>query len=341
MNGHLAIERCSGALSLQDGGRKGYQRYGLSGSGPMDRLAMAAANALLRNPPDASVLELGLGGGRFRMEGDGGTFAVAGAPCGLRIEGVPTACHRTIQLRPGQELAIDPPREGAFVYLAVAGGFQEAAQLGSVSLHLRAGIGGRQGRLFTTGDRLAFVASSGAGSRARGLERIALDRDAPIRVMLGPQADRFPQVGIDTFLSATFTVSHRADRMGYQLDGPPVTHGADGFNIVSDATVAGSIQVPGTGLPIVLMADRQTTGGYPKIATVISADLRRLAQRRPGDVVRFEPVDLGVAREAAFQQARQLAQLPDRVRPLAGIESDRLISANLAGEAIDALRDFM
>ncbi|GJE16560.1 5-oxoprolinase subunit C family protein [Methylobacterium marchantiae] len=339
MTGRLAIRRCSGALSLQDGGRTGYQRYGLSGSGAMDPLAMAAANALVGNPPGAAALELGLGGGRFVVEAGSAWLATAGAPCTVRIDGVPIAGHRTVSLPDGAELAIDPPREGTFVYLAVAGGFRAEPLLGSVSLHLRAGIGGAGGRLFQAGDGLDFVVSEGPAPGDRTIDAVALDRDAPIRVMLGPQADRFAKAGIDTLLGATFTVSHRADRMGYQLEGPAIAHGEAGYNIVSDATVAGSIQVPGHGRPIVLMADRQTTGGYPKIATVVSADLRRLAQRRPGEAVRFEAVDLARAREAALRRAHDLADLPTRLRPLGGIDVERLLGANLAGQAVDALRD--
>ena len=129
VTGRLVIRRCHGALSLQDGGRQGYQRYGLSGSGAMDRLAMATANALVGNAPDAPVLEFGLGGGRFVMEAGQGWFACAGAPCTLRIDGAPLAGHRTATLAEGAELIVDPPREGAFVYLAVAGGFEAGAVL--------------------------------------------------------------------------------------------------------------------------------------------------------------------------------------------------------------------
>lgn len=339
MTGRLTLTRCHGALSLQDGGRRGYQRYGLSGSGAMDPLAMATANVLVGNGVEAPVLEFGLGGGRLVVEAGPGRFACAGAPCTLRLDGAPIAGHRTVTLAEGAELVIDPPREGTFVYLAVAGGFEARPLLGSVSLHLRAGIGGIDGRTFRAGDTLAFPATEHAAPDDRTVDAVPLDRDAPIRVMPGPQADSFTKAGIDTLLDSTFTVSHRADRMGYQLDGPAIAHGAGGYNIVSDATVAGSIQVPGNGRPIVLMADRQTTGGYPKIATVISADLRRLAQRRPGDPIRFEAVTLAAAREAALERRRAVADLPGRLRPLAGIDVERLLGANLAGQAVDALRE--
>ncbi|WP_027170652.1 biotin-dependent carboxyltransferase family protein [Methylobacterium sp. 10] len=337
MTGRLAITRCHGALSLQDGGRRGYQRYGLSVSGAMDRLAMATANALVGNAVDAPVLEFGLGGGRFVVEAGRGWFASAGAPCPLRIDGMPIAGHRTMTLAEGTELEVAPPSEGTFVYLAVAGGFGAHSLLGSVSLHLRAGIGGAEGRLFRSGDGLAFTATEYAAPGDRTVDAVPLDRNASIRVMLGPQAESFTKSGIDTLLGSPFTVSHRADRMGYQLDGPAIAHGEGGYNIVSDATVAGSIQVPGNGLPIVLMADRQTTGGYPKIATVISADLRRLAQSRPGDPIRFEAVTLATAREAALERQRAIADLPGRLRRLAGLDVERLFRANLAGQAVDAL----
>ena len=333
--GRLSVKKTSGAVSLQDGGRTGFQRYGLSGSGPMDRLAMAAANALVGNPPDAPAVEFGLGGGRFLVEAGCGRFAVAGALCGIRLDGAPLAGHCSFHLAEGADLILDPPREGIFVYLAVAGGFCGTPILGSVSLHQRAGLGGIAGRGFQASDTIDWAGGTDSGDVT--LDAVPIGDDDPIRVVLGPQADRFTQDGLATLLNAAFTVSHRADRMGYQLDGPAIAHGPGGYNIVSDATVAGSVQVPGSGRPIVLMADRQTTGGYPKIATVVSADLRRLAQRRPGAIVRFAAVDLDTARDLARRRAAAIADLPARLRRLSGIDAERLMQANLAGQAVDAL----
>jgi len=336
MSADLHITRLTGAASLQDGGRRGFLRFGLSASGPMDPLAFAAANRLVGNPADAAALELGLAAASLRVEGGAVRLALAGAPSGLRLDGEPLAAHRSFVLREGSALTVERPREGVFAYLAAAGGFPVRSVMGSRALHQRAALGGLDGRPCREGDRLPLAASA-SGEADHSLDPIPLERDAPVRVVLGPQDDLFSQAGLATFLAETFTVSNRADRMGYQLDGPEIAHGAGGFNIVSDATVAGSVQVPGSGRPIVLLADRQTTGGYPKIATVISADLRRIAQRRPGEPVRFAAVDLAAATRLAREAAARIAALDTRLRPVEG-EAERLMAANLAGAAVDALR---
>ncbi|KQQ12140.1 urea amidolyase [Methylobacterium sp. Leaf123] len=336
MSARLHLARLTGAASLQDGGRRGYLRFGLSASGPMDPLAFAAANHLVGNPADAAALELGLAGASLRVEGGAVRLALAGAPSGLRLDGEPLAAHRSFVLREGSELTVERPREGVFAYLAAAGGFPVGSVMGSRALHQRAALGGLEGRACREGDRLPLAAPA-SYEADHSLDPIPLERAAPIRVVLGPQDDLFSQAGLATFLAETFTVSNRADRMGYQLDGPAIAHGAGGFNIVSDATVAGSVQVPGSGRPIVLLADRQTTGGYPKIATVISADLRRIAQRRPGEPVRFASVDLAAATRLAREAAARIAALNTRLRPVGG-EAERLMAANLAGAAVDALR---
>lgn len=336
MSGRLAILACAGAAGLQDAGRRGSGRHGLSASGPMDALALAAANALVGNPAGTIAIEFGLGGGRFRQEGGDAWMALAGAPSVIRVDDVRIADHRAFLLADGASLTIEAPRRGVFTYLACSGGFAVPESLGSRALHQRAGIGGLDGRGLRTGDVL-----TGAGDTpsldSGSLDPLALDTDAPVRVVLGPQADHFTPEAVALFTEATFVVSHRADRMGIQLDGPALTHGPKGYNIVSDATVMGSMQVPGGGRPIVLMADRQTTGGYPKIATVISADLRRVAQRRPGEAIRFRAIPLDEAFALARERATLVADLPRVIRAHgAGLE-DRLAGANLAGAAVDAL----
>ena len=336
MSGRLAVLACTGAVGLQDAGRRGHGRHGLSASGPMDALALAAANALVGNPAGTVALEFGLGGGRFRQEGGDAWMALAGAPSVIRVDGVAVADHGTFRLPDGAGLTVEAPRRGVFAYLARAGGFAVPERLGSRALHQRAGIGGLDGRGLRAGDGLA--GADDTPSLDPGfLDPLPLDTDLPVRVVLGPQADRFTPEAVALFTDAAFTVSHRADRMGIQLDGPALAHGPDGYNIVSDATVMGSVQVPGGGRPIVLMADRQTTGGYPKIATVISADLRRVAQRRPGEALRFRAVPLDEAFALARERAALVAALPRTVRARgAGLE-DRLAGANLAGAAVDAL----
>lgn len=339
---HLEVIACGPATGLQDRGRFGWQRYGVSSSGAMDSLALAAANALVGNPPGTAAVEFVLMGGRFRVAGGPARLAVAGADPTLAVDGTPGAPGRSLTLDDDQVLDVGAMRAGTFAYLAVAGGFAATPALGSLSLQARAGLGGIEGRGLRAGDRLPLCLAGAPAGPELVLPALPLDGDAPVRVVLGPQDDHFPPLSIATFLGATYRVGREADRMGYRLSGPPIPHGPQGFNIISDGIVAGSVQVPGSGEPIVLMADRQTTGGYPKIATVISADLRRLAQRRPGDPVRFEEVTIEEAQGIARARAAEIAGLPALTRPAiagAGLASDVLLALNLAGAATDALAD--
>ena len=333
----LVMLACGPATTIQDAGRTGYLRQGLSASGPMDPLAHAAANALVGNEPGASAIELCMGGARLRSEGGSLRLALAGAPCVIRREGELVGHHRSLLLREGSELTIERPREGVFATLAVTGRLDVPEVMGSASLHLRAALGGLDGRPLREGDVIGVDGAPYSGEEDREIAPVPLEPHEPIRVLLGPQDDHFTDAGIATLLEAAFSVSNRADRMGYQLDGPEIAH-RDGFNIVSDGTVAGSIQVPGSGRPIVLLADRQSTGGYPKIATVVSADLRRVAQRRPGMEVRFRTVTLDQAIRLARARAQAIAALPGELRP-ATTMSERLHQANLAGNAVDAFGD--
>ena len=331
----LVVEACGPGTSLQDGGRVGYQRYGVASSGAMDRLALAAANALVGNPAGAAAIEFTLLGGRFTAEGGPVRVAVAGAPSGLALDGQAVPSSATLTVQPGQVLAVGAMRAGVYAYLAVAGGFDLPPQLGSLSLHQRAALGGFHGRTLQAGDRLPLRPAP--DGPALTLPPVPLPGDQAIRAVLGPQDDLFTARGIETFRTAAFRVSQQADRMGYRLAGPAIEHAA-GYNIVSDGIVWGSVQVPGSGEPICMMADRQTTGGYPKIATVASADLRVLAQRRPGDPVRFEAVGIEAAQRLARERAAEIAALPAALTPLRRVPTiEELLAHNLAGAAVDAL----
>jgi 5-oxoprolinase (ATP-hydrolysing) subunit C len=331
----LLVKTCGPMTSLQDFGRVGWQRHGVGRSGAMDRLALAAANTLAGNPPVAAAVEFMLLGGTFTLEGGSARVAVAGASAAVSLDGGPVRPMTSVTMRPGQTLVVGVAQAGVYAYLAVAGGFALPPQLGSLSLHARARIGGFAGRPLQEGDRLPLgVAQAPAGDELE-LDALPLDLDAPIRVVLGPQDDYFTADGIETFLSETYRVSPQADRMGYRLAGPLIAH-AQGYNIVSDGIVAGSVQVPGAGEPIVMMADCQTTGGYPKIATVISADLRIMAQRRPGSPVRFQAISVEEAQRLARERAQRLAGLRARPRRGALPPTEDLLGLNLAGSAVDA-----
>jgi biotin-dependent carboxylase-like uncharacterized protein len=332
----LEVKACGPMTSLQDRGRAGYQRFGVSPSGAMDFRSLAAANALVGNPPDMAGIEFVNLGGAFTCTGGDLRIALVGADCTLTIDGAPVPEQTSVVLKEGQTAQVGHARTGTFAYLAVAGGFAVEPQLGSLSFHLRSRLGGLNGAPLQAGDHLPCHVDAQPGA----LMNLPLDLrgdDAPIRVLLGPQGDYFTPDAIKTFLSVEFTVSPQADRMGFQLTGPRIEH-AKGFNIVSDGIVTGHIQIPGSGQPIVLMRDRQTAGGYPKIATVISADLDRFAQLRPGSPVRFRAVDREEAVAAARALKEWIAGLPDALMPVRfDLTTEHLLSVNLIGGAVDAL----
>jgi biotin-dependent carboxylase-like uncharacterized protein len=227
----------------------------------------------------------------------------------------------------GETLPLGFARNGTFSYLAIQGGIAGEAVFGSLSVNARAGLGSPYPRPLQAGDELQVAAASGAPERRIELPAIA---DAPIRVVFGPQDDAFTHEARQVLLSADYTVSAAVDRMGMRLDGPQLEHAA-GYNIISDGIAPGSIQVPGDRLPIVLLADRQTTGGYPKIATVISADLLKLGRLTPGSVIAFDSVSVEEAQEARRALEAELARLPQRLAPVAGQEPDpaALLTGNL------------
>ncbi|MCB5174062.1 5-oxoprolinase subunit C family protein [Microvirga lenta] len=332
----LVVKACGPMTSLQDRGRHGYQRFGVSPSGAMDARSLAAANILVGNPPEIAAIEFVNLGGTFTCSGGDLRIAVVGADCSLSIDGVQVAPNTAALLREGQEAQVGHARTGTFAYLAIAGGFAVEPQLGSLSFHLRSRLGGLDGAPLRPGDRLSCKAEAQPGELMH-LPLEAPPTDAPIRVMLGPQDDYFTPAAIRTLLEGEFTVSPQADRMGFQLTGPQIEH-AKGFNIVSDGIVTGHIQVPGNGQPIVLMRDRQTAGGYPKIATIISADLDRFAQLRPGTSVRFKAVEREEAVTAARQMKDWISSLPTALVPVRfDLTTEHLLSVNLIGGAVDAL----
>jgi 5-oxoprolinase (ATP-hydrolysing) subunit C len=333
----LVVQSAGPATSLQDAGRFGWQRYGVGPAGAMDRPALALANALAGNPPGTGAIELALAGGRLQVAGGSVRVALAGADSGLKIDGHPVAPLTSATAHDGQTIEIGAARAGMYFYLAVAGGFAVPPTLGSQSLHHRSGIGGLQGRTLRAGDRLPLALAEPSGPELT-LPGPLQRQDGPFRMVLGPQDDHFSEAGITTLVGSDYAISEQADRMGLRLVGPNIEHSAKGYNIVSDGIATGSIQVPGNGLPLILLADRQTTGGYPKIATVISWDLPRLAQCRPGTKVRFTAVERSEAVHIARTADAAFRALIAKVRPagLAGLDSVELLSANLVDGVVDA-----
>jgi biotin-dependent carboxylase-like uncharacterized protein len=234
----------------------------------------------------------------------------------------------------GETLTVGFAKGGAFSYLAIEGGIDGDKTFGSVAVNQRAGLGSPYPRPLQPGDELQAKPASGAAERRIELPRVS----GPIRVVFGPQDDEFADEAKALFLESEWKISTTSDRMGYRLEGPVIKH-SHGHNIVSDGTVNGSIQVPGNGAPIVLMSDRNTTGGYPKIATVISADFGRLAQTPAGSPFRLKAVTVKEAQAEARQFAGLLRALPDLLRSLEGFELnlEALQDANVAGSAVSAV----
>jgi biotin-dependent carboxylase-like uncharacterized protein len=294
--------------SVQDIGRLSAQRYGLAPSGAMDRLSLAAANALAGRPLSAPAIEIGPIKTVFVARGGPLCVALTGALRFARTGDNPCPLYRTFTLRDGDTLTLDAARKGVFSYLAVAGELKGEAMFGSFSVNARAGLGSPYPRPLRSGDRLTFENVSALPDR--GMIPPMFGNGA-IRAVPGPQDDEFGEA-VDVFFNSPWHISPASDRMGYRLEGPALTH-AGNFNIVSDGTVDGSIQVAG-GQPIVLMKDRGTTGGYPKIATIISADLGRFAQTRPRHTLRFAAIDVDAAQQEARAFHALLRSLPERVR---------------------------
>lgn len=285
------------STTVQDLGRFGSQPYGVSASGAVDIMSLAIANHLVGNAAGAAALEMTMSGGTYEVIIDAVAVAVAGADMPLSAGGQALAPYRTHLLRRGTRLEIGVARSGLRAYLAVAGGIAVPPVLGSRSTHLRSHLGGLGGRALAPGDLLPGLPLGTPVSQ----RRLGEDRHPYfggfVHILRGPQDDAFESHALQMLTSGRYFISVQFDRMGARLDGPALPF-RDGFNIVSDGIVAGSIQIPGHGRPLVLLADRQTTGGYPKIATVTTPDLGRIGQRRPNERVRFRMVSPDEAEEA-------------------------------------------
>lgn len=344
----LTVLEAGPLTTVQDLGRYGFQSRGVPVAGTMDPFALRLANRLVGNPDGAAGLEATLVGPTFLVEGDaeGVLVALAGAACDAAADGVPVPPYRATWLPTGTRLVLGPARRGLRPVLAVAGGIDVPLVLGSRSTFLRAAFGGLEGRALAPGDRVPVGSPADPGGLpGRDGLTVPLAVQPPLgspitlRVVLGPQAERFTDEALATLAREPYQLTAESDRMGARLAGPRLAH-RQGADIVSDGTTAGSIQVPESGLPIVLMADRQTTGGYTKVATVVSADLPRLAQLVPGGTVRFEVVDLAAAyrsaREAEAALDDALARASRVPGPAPWAASSRLLARNLISGAVAA-----
>jgi antagonist of KipI len=331
------IEVLDGGMltTVQDLGRYGYQRYGVPVSGALDPFALRAGNRLVGNADGAAGLEITMIGPRLRFLAPA-VIAITGADLDPRLDDQGVPMWQSVAVKEGATLTFGDARDGVRAYVSVAGGIDVPLVLGSRSTYTRSKLGGVEGRPIMAGDRLPGVAATEVDRpHTRRLPRHlvpAYGSRHALRVVLGPQDDAFSEEGLRTFLSSTFQVSEQSDRIGYRLKGPKIAHKA-GPDIISDGIPFGAVQVPADGQPIVLLADRGTTGGYTKIATVVSADLPRLAQAMPGDEVAFGAASLEEAHRILEEQEGQLDQI-ETVDPAA--ERAWVVRAAAAAAAVAA-----
>lgn len=318
----LRVERPGMLTSLQDLGRYGYQKYGVVVSGAMDSVALRIANLLVGNKENEAGLEMTLMGGSFLVEEDL-LIAVTGGDLAPVIEEESIPLWRPVWIKKGSLLRFRASRSGCRTYMAVAGGFDVQEVLGSKSTYLRGELGGLKGRALSAGDKLTcggaahrfqhLKSSAGAISFAATAWHVNPEpfinlKETVIRVIRGGEFDYFTESSRDRFFKEDFRITPNSDRMGYRMEGTPLEM-TDSFELLSEPVTNGTIQVPKDGTPIILLADRQTTGGYPKIAQVATVDLPLLAQKKPGEIVRFKEISLAEAEQLYLRQELQLEKL--------------------------------
>jgi antagonist of KipI len=297
----VRVKRAGLLTSVQDLGRWGYQARGVPVAGPMDQFSHRLANAIVGNGDDAATLEVTLTGPHLEFDDDR-IVAVTGA----EFENVPGSTPFSVSS--GRPLIFGARRRGTRAYVAISGGIDVPLVLGSRATHLSSGMGGFEGRALKTGDELLLGTVDRERRRKAGrYGAVGVSTSATLRVLPGPQLDKFVSGALDVLTSQPYRIHPNSNRVGYRLTGPRLQHTRDA-DIISDATPIGSIQVPASGEPIVLMADRQTTGGYAKIATVITADLSVAGQLAPGGEIRFVTCSHAEALDALRAQERALAE---------------------------------
>jgi antagonist of KipI len=324
--------------SVQDLGRRGYLRYGVPQAGALDTPAMRIANILVGNREGAAGLELTVLGPKLRFLSDT-MIALTGADLGAKLDDAPVPAWQSVSAPVGSVLDFGGADDGLRAWLAFAGGIDVPIVMGSRSTYAQGGFGGFEGRALKAGDVLrTFSSALPPSSDGHGLPDdllpAVIGHDHEVRVVLGPQESAFSSNGMTAFLTSRYTIGHQSDRMGHRLEGQKIEHEA-GADIVSDATMLGSVQVPGDGQPIVLLADRGTTGGYAKIATVISPDISILAQAAPGDTVGFSAVSVGESRDILAEQEALIADVKRSV----GLDKSGLFHLVTGGEAQQVVFD--
>ncbi|MCL1875120.1 MAG: biotin-dependent carboxyltransferase family protein [Synergistaceae bacterium] len=295
--------------TVQDLGRFRSQMQGVPVAGAMDSAALRLGNILLGNDENAAGLEVTITGPTLKVITGECCCAITGAEVGVTKNGLPISNWTVHKIVTGDEISFSPPPQngGVRAYFCVSSGFEVPLSMGSRSTYTRGGFGGHKGRALKAEDVLRTVDPGVLSGEHEGFvcpPRLRPDRNpgAPLRVMPGQQEEAFTEEGIETFYSSEYVITNSADRMGYRMEGAAIAH-REGADIISDGICLGSVQVPGHGQPIVMLADRQTTGGYTKIGVVCTVDLGKLAQRLPGQKVRFVKTTLAEAVSFLQQEA--------------------------------------
>lgn len=322
--------------TVQDVGRYGSQKYGVPVSGGMDPFSLKIANLLVANNMVEAALEI-TGLGKVELKFLNPTaVAITGADLGPAIDNSPVPMWQAQRVGKGQILSFQSAKKGFRAYLAVAGGIDVPLVLGSRSTYIKANIGGLEGRPLRKGDTInSFLPQL-------SLEKIArrklpeefvpeLAGEVETGVVMGPQDDYFTEQGIKTFLNSWYQVAPESDRVGYRLKGPTIAH-KNKADIISDAIPLGAVQVPGNGLPIILMADRQVTGGYPKIACVASSDISRVAQLKPGDKIKFKRVEVKQAQKLLKEENEKLSAIENTLNQQSEEPPEKKYKVKIEGE---------
>jgi antagonist of KipI len=306
----VIIQSAGILTTVQDLGRFGYQRYGMPVSGAMDIFSYKLANLLVGNNANEACLEITVTGPELLFTGKS-AVALCGADMEPQKNGMPADMNKTIEINSGDRLSFRGLKNGCRCYIAFAGGINITPVMGSRSTYLRAKIGGIEGRALRAGDELSLGES---GNMIRILEiprkfLPAYKHSQTIRICPGPEISRFGLQGIQQLLTSEYIVTDNSDRMGYRLKGSIIKHKSSNADIISAGISAGTIQVPGDGQPVILLADRQTTGGYSRIANVISADLTLVAQMIPGDHIRFSEISIEEAQKLYIAREKMIEDL--------------------------------
>ncbi|MDR2090927.1 MAG: biotin-dependent carboxyltransferase family protein [Clostridiales bacterium] len=308
----LIINGAGPLSTIQDGGRIGYAEFGFQSSGAMDRRSFNIANLLVGNDKNQAAIEMTLLGIGCQFTSDA-VIAITGADVSPMLNGVPIPRYQAVSVGAGDVLTSGFAACGCRAYLAVHGGFYLKKVMGSYSANIKCGIGGYMGRPLKRDDLLYFstvnpkIPPEEIAKRRVDIPELP-ESPAEIRVVLGPQDDYFTAKGIETFLNSEYKLTNDSDRMGIKLDGEPV-ESKNGSDIISDGIPLGAVQIPASGKPIVMTADRQTAGGYAKIAVVISSDIPKLAQLKPGEALKFKEISLNEAQNVYLSELKYMEDL--------------------------------